>query len=281
MGCGASKGLQPHADEPSVAKRNLGRPAHQVNSSTQAPPALPASKALLPDGSPQLLERGEYDRWMNAHVLKHDTKKNRVVQLKAAIIFQARARLAQKVVAARQEGGCGSKLSWTPSQQDTLEEHLRRQMSREEKIADGVHLMQQRCEFIQVSELEMEDDGNCQFRALAHELYGHQRFHSHVRALVVAYLREHAEQFSIFVGDEREWQSYLRNMAQECCWGDELTLSAAADAMGVVIHVVTTEHENWLLHYGEQYAVVGASYRELFLTYLSPIHYNVINPLYE
>eukprot|EP01049_Picozoa_sp_SAG25_P009855 SAG25_NODE_1015_length_4296_cov_1.949964_7_plen_117_part_00 len=35
-------------------------------------------------------------------------------------------------------------------------------------------------------------------------------------------------------------------------WSDfvhKLTLRAAADCFGVVVHVVTTEHENWLLNY--------------------------------
>jgi hypothetical protein len=31
--------------------------------------------------------------------------------------------------------------------------------------------------------------------------------------------------------------------------GDELTLRAVSDALGVKIHIVTTLKENWLLHY--------------------------------
>jgi hypothetical protein len=30
--------------------------------------------------------------------------------------------------------------------------------------------------------VEMQDDGNCQFRALSHELYGTQKHHERVRA---------------------------------------------------------------------------------------------------
>ena len=70
-----------------------------------------------------------------------------------------------------------------------------------------------------------------------------------------------------------------------CTWGDELTLRAACDCFGCVTHVVTTEHENWLLTYcpssleGTEVgsgAVTHDGVRELFLTYVSPIHYNVI-----
>jgi hypothetical protein len=46
----------------------------------------------------------------------------------------------------------------------------------------------------------MEDDGNCQFRALSHELYGHQRWHGAVRARVMAHLHAHADRFSMYIG---------------------------------------------------------------------------------
>ena len=80
-------------------------------------------------------------------------------------------------------------------------------------------------------------------------------------------------------------------MAQPRCWGDELTLRAAAEAYGVTVHVVTTEKEHWLLHYNDDDApppgpapdgaaasAAAAARREAFLAYVSPIHYNVVVP---
>ena len=51
-----------------------------------------------------------------------------------------------------------------------------------------------------------------------------------------------------------------------------------------VVHVVTTEHENWLLHYSPDSLAMAdgrppPGTRECFLAYVSPIHYNVIEPL--
>mmetsp|Transcript_60654 Transcript_60654/g.106263 ORF Transcript_60654/g.106263 Transcript_60654/m.106263 type:complete len:86 (-) Transcript_60654:62-319(-) len=65
-------------------------------------------------------------------------------------------------------------------------------------------------------------------------------------------------------------------MAMLRTWGDELTLRAAVDVFGVVVHCVTTDKENWLLHY-EGDAGVGANKRTCFLAYVSPIHYNVVS----
>lgn len=55
------------------------------------------------------------------------------------------------------------------------------------------------------------------------------------------------------------WSGYLKAMKQGKAWGDELTLQAAADAYGVVIHVVTTNTLNWMLEYAPQTA--GGTYK--------------------
>ena len=65
-------------------------------------------------------------------------------------------------------------------------------------------------------------------------------------------------------------------MCRDRCWGDELTLSAAAEALQCEVHVVTTEQENWLLHYGAEEAAERSPRRQCFLTYVSPIHYNAL-----
>ena len=81
-------------------------------------------------------------------------------------------------------------------------EQLRNVLSREEKISDGMTLLAERCRTLEVEIVQMQDDGNCQFRAVAHELFGHQRHHAAVRARVVAHLENHAANYSAFVDDE-------------------------------------------------------------------------------
>lgn len=117
---------------------------------------------------------------------------------------------------------------------------------------------------------------------MAHELFGDQKYHGVVRDRVCEHLRSHADQFSFYIGDEHEWQRYLEKMAMSRTWGDELTLRAACDSYGCVAHVVTTEHDNWLLHYhkdGLDVSMPPAGTRECFIAYVSPIHYNVIESL--
>ena len=68
--------------------------------------------------------------------------------------------------------------------------------------------------------------------------------------------------------------------------GDELTLKAAVDRLGVRIHVVTSNADNWHLVYTPETTQVAPLPREmpfeyrrlLFLTYISPVHYNSLIP---
>jgi hypothetical protein len=110
-----------------------------------------------------------------------------------------------------------------------------------------------------------------------------------IRSRYILYLRTNSANYAFYVREEAGWRAYLHRMAKIRTWGDELTLHGASDCYSCVIHVVTTEHENWLLNYVpsalESQMVGGESgppplgTRECFLAYVSPIHYNVIVPL--
>ena len=109
----------------------------------------------------------------------------------------------------------------------------------------------------------------------------------------------HSDDFAPFV--DGEFDDYLRDMRRDRNWGDELSLRAAADCFSVGITVVTTDEENYLLHYnvqeeGEDSAGMTSSsgvaspskkgnkgrklsQRQLFLCYISPVHYNSVGPM--
>jgi len=117
-------------------------------------------------------------------------------------------------------------------------------------------------------------DGNCQFRSLSYGLFGTPDYHRTVRKTTVDYIFRNRQYFEDFLGlDFKEW---AKQMARERTWGDELTLRAACEAYGVVLNVVTSNSENWFLRYCPEHTLVQ---REVFLTYISPVHYNGIRRL--
>lgn len=117
----------------------------------------------------------------------------------------------------------------------------------------------------------MAGDGNCQFRALSHELYGTADHHLVVRKAAISHITSRRTEFDCFLGED--FDSYVRGMARACTWGDELTLRAVCDAYGVIINVVTSDVANWWLTYKPAEL---KNPRELFLTYVAPIHYNAV-----
>lgn len=236
--------------------------------------------------SPDVVARKAYDKYVLHHLISHSTPKSQSMTLKAASIMIARAHLAKKIVKMRKaQRDCLSSVALPPppqrsySEEERHAEIIRSQMSVEEKIDDGLQLLDQRMQFLSMRVIEMEDDGNCQFRALSHELFGHQRWHLFVRQKVVDWLVSNPDNFSVFVGNSDDWRQYISTMSQNRTWGDELTMRAAAEAFSVSIHVVTTEHENWLLKYNSIEGSDTDDKRQLFLCYVSPIHYNVVAPI--
>lgn len=159
--------------------------------------------------------------------------------------------------------------------------------SREAAIMQGIKLLDQRILVTGLQQEIMKDDGNCQFRALSYQLYGTQDRHAAVRAATVAHMRRLREEYGVFFIDD-EFDAFLTNMAREKTWGDELTIRAAADAFGCTVHVITSDADNWHLRYtpagmARQPSLATADLadgsgagRRLFLTYISPVHYNCI-----
>ena len=118
----------------------------------------------------------------------------------------------------------------------------------------------------------MEGDGNCQFRALADQMYHDQGRHADVRGYVVAQLWGQRALYEPYVPEE-EYGAYVERMARPGTWGDHITLQAAADAFGMKICVLTSYDESYFLEIDPR----ALRYkRKLWLTFWAEIHYNSI-----
>ncbi|XP_070030930.1 OVARIAN TUMOR DOMAIN-containing deubiquitinating enzyme 11-like isoform X1 [Nicotiana tabacum] len=124
-----------------------------------------------------------------------------------------------------------------------------------------------------LAEFQIQGDGNCQFRALADQLYHNPEYHKHVRKEVVKQLKHFRKLYESYV--PMKYRSYRKKMKRLGEWGDHITLQAAADRYGVKICLVTSFRENGyieILPKGIQPS------RELWLSFWSEVHYN---SLYE
>ena len=225
-------------------------------------------------------KRKDYDTFLRDMLLKHTTITSMKLSVKAVGLFAARAKQAKKIINDRNQKGCTSAIA-CESLAFNVSPEITRQLSREEKIAEGKLLLDQRLHFLKLHMVEMVDDGNCQFRGFAYEIYGSQNYHFLVRQSIVAYLQQNSNHFSFYLGDIDAWNSYIQKMSEDRTWGDEITLAAASQLFRVNIHVLTTDSDNWLLCYDGRDSTHSASSadetRDLYLVYISPIHYNVLS----
>ncbi|CAJ1360790.1 unnamed protein product [Effrenium voratum] len=125
-----------------------------------------------------------------------------------------------------------------------------------------------------LAERPVAGDGNCQFRALADQLYGSEEHHDAIRAQVLEQLRTLPSRYQGFVPGR--FESYLAHMARDGAWGDHVTLQAAADVLGVRIHVVSDFLEE---AYIEVTPEQQKSSKVLKLCFWAEVHYNSLEEL--
>jgi len=108
---------------------------------------------------------------------------------------------------------------------------------------------------------EVDGDGNCQFKAISHQIFGNQHHHQALRMMAVAWLSGHPKEvhfpslFVLFVvfdslkefivlkeGETKKqgWQQYLSQMAKDGEWGDHFTLQALSATCWLKIIVVSS-----------------------------------------
>ena len=195
---------------------------------------------------------------------------NPVVIAKAAVVLRRRAAAARRRVASGEAVVPPRPAAAAPPTADELGV-----TSHEAAIIAGRRLLAERLLALQLRAVAISDDGNCQFRALAQQVFGDDvKYHAGVRKAIVERMRVDEAFFGAMFDGADELDAYLATMAMPRTWGDELTLRAAADAFGVSVHVITSTETNWYLRYDPSDGSTPKAHA--FLTYVSPVHYDAV-----
>ncbi|KAJ9082180.1 hypothetical protein DSO57_1006916 [Entomophthora muscae] len=81
-------------------------------------------------------------------------------------------------------------------------------------------------------------DGNCLFRALSHQLEGHENLHLQIREEICNYLEEHSAHFAPFsLCNEDEFKFLVDDMRTPGIFGGNAELVAFANLYGYTIRV--------------------------------------------
>ncbi|XP_051152303.1 OVARIAN TUMOR DOMAIN-containing deubiquitinating enzyme 11 [Andrographis paniculata] len=122
-----------------------------------------------------------------------------------------------------------------------------------------------------LAEMQIEGDGNCQFRALADQLFQNPDHHKYIRKKVCKQLKRHRKLYESYV--PMKYSRYVRKMKRLGEWGDHVTLQAAADRFEAKICLVTSFRDSG---YIEILPKIGNPTKELWLSFWSEVHYNSI-----
>ncbi|KAI7900322.1 uncharacterized protein BX663DRAFT_545040 [Cokeromyces recurvatus] len=71
-------------------------------------------------------------------------------------------------------------------------------------------------------------DGNCLFRSLSDQYYGHDGNHKAIRQEICQYLRENEELYKFFVEDDQSFEHHVECMSQDATFGGNMELAAFA-----------------------------------------------------
>jgi len=145
-----------------------------------------------------------------------------------------------------------------------------------------VKLNEQKLEFTEADVLEkalqtkglkicqIEKDGNCLFRTVAHQLYGDEKMHDVVRKNCMDYMEKERNHFSQFVVED--FLEYITRKRKDTVYGNHLELQAIAELYNRPILIYTTNEEPLNL-FQEEYQTDNPPMR---LSYHCGNHYNSV-----
>jgi len=80
---------------------------------------------------------------------------------------------------------------------------------------------------------DVEHDGNCLFRSIADVLDGDENVHEKYRDLAVSYISKNKWYFSMFLMDNENIDTYIKNMSEDGKWGGHFELVALSSVLNV------------------------------------------------
>jgi len=87
--------------------------------------------------------------------------------------------------------------------------------------------------------INVQSDGNCLFRAVAHQLYLDEERHDELRQRCVKHLSKHRSRFSLFISCD--FDEYLQRTSTPGVWGDDLEIRALEELTDRLICIYSSE----------------------------------------
>jgi len=146
-----------------------------------------------------------------------------------------------------------------------------------------------------LKEFIIKRDGNCQFRAVSHQLYGNQEQHEEIRINASIQLLENPDIYKGFVWDPNNdfiqdndgkgevvtneyYNNWVNNMTKDSVYGDHVTLQAIADSYGRNIKVIS-EFKNDRFFETNKNSTQARTITVIHKSEDNEIHYDSVEPI--
>ena len=105
---------------------------------------------------------------------------------------------------------------------------------------------------------EIEDDGNCLFRAMSHQLnclfravadqvYGDPNLHSTVRKGCAKFTKEEKHFYEEFIEDITNFSKYIEDLCEDGAWAGNFELIAISEAYNCRLEVYENSENPWVV----------------------------------
>eukprot|EP01088_Endostelium_zonatum_P004791 TRINITY_DN1612_c0_g1_i1.p1 TRINITY_DN1612_c0_g1~~TRINITY_DN1612_c0_g1_i1.p1 ORF type:complete len:365 (+),score=111.88 TRINITY_DN1612_c0_g1_i1:87-1181(+) len=141
-----------------------------------------------------------------------------------------------------------AELQQSLEQQDAIEESDQES----QQLIEEQQIMKDRLALYNMKERPVVGDGNCQFSAVADQLFNATKFHALLRQKVCDWLRSNKNfeigdgaKLSDFLDTDSfsSWNKYVDYMSTSGSWGDHITLVAISNMFGISIMIVSSIDE--------------------------------------
>ena len=124
--------------------------------------------------------------------------------------------------------------------------------------------------------IEVEGDGNCLFRAVAHQIWLDESRHAELRHACVKHMRQHRSRYEVFC--PMDYDEYLRSMDIPGTWADDFEIRALEEMLDRLISIYSSDNKDIRpinKNFDEEYKL-GRHVRPIILSYHGGNHYNSV-----
>jgi hypothetical protein len=117
----------------------------------------------------------------------------------------------------------------------------------EQQETDYYDALQQEKDFIaslnkkKMHVVEVDGDGNCLFRAVAHQIWLDEDRHLELRKMCVAHMKRNADRYAAFF--DGDFADYLQRMSRPGKWGDDIEIRALEEVIDRVINIYSSQSD--------------------------------------